>query len=101
VHRAAWPEADELRTLAGDGDPAALEVAGQVLSELRGAKSAAKLGMRAEISVAVVSDTATRLEVLASVLSDVVAAGNVTEVRTEVADEFSVDATVVAPPEAD
>jgi valyl-tRNA synthetase len=101
VHRAGWPEADELRTLAGDGDPAALEVAGQVLSELRGAKSAAKLGMRAEISVAVVADTAARLEVLASVLSDVVAAGNVTEVRTEVADEFSVDATVVAPPEAD
>ena len=101
VHRAAWPEADELRALAGDGDPAALEVAGQVLSELRGAKSAAKLGMRAEISVAVVADTAARLEVLASVLSDVVAAGNVTEVRTEVADEFSVDATVVAPPEAD
>jgi valyl-tRNA synthetase len=101
VHRAAWPEADELRTLAGDGDPAALEVAGQVLSELRGAKSAAKLGMRAEISVAVVADTAARLEVLGSVLSDVVAAGNVTEVRTEVADEFSVDATVVAPPEAD
>jgi hypothetical protein len=57
--------------------------------------------MRAEISVAVVADTAARLEVLASVLSDVVAAGNVTEVRTEVADEFSVDATVVAPPEAD
>ena len=100
VHRAAWPAADELRALAGDGDPAALEVAGQVLSELRGAKSAAKLGMRAEVAVAVVADTAARLEVLGSVLSDVVAAGNVTEVRTEVAEEFSVDATVVAPPES-
>jgi valyl-tRNA synthetase len=70
-----------------------------VLSELRGAKSAAKLGMRAEVAVAVVHDTEQRLSVLDTVMSDVVAAGNVTEVRTQIADAFSVDATVVAPPQ--
>ena len=97
VHNAAWPETGELAAMAGDADPAALELAGQVLSELRGAKSAAKVSMRAEIATAVVRDTAERLALLAPVLADVVEAGNVTEMRTEVAEEFSVEATVVPP----
>ncbi len=42
-------------------------------------------------------DTAERLALLAPVLADVVEAGNVTEMRTEVAEEFSVEATVVPP----
>jgi valyl-tRNA synthetase len=98
VHVSAWPDADELTTGAGGADPAALELAGQVLSELRGAKSAAKASMRAEVALAVITDTAARLEVLAPVLADVVEAGNVTEVRTEVGETFSVTATVVPPP---
>jgi hypothetical protein len=55
--------------------------------------------MRAEISLAVVRDTAERLELLGTVLADVVEAGNVAELRTEVTETFSVEATVV-PPEA-
>ena len=97
VHRAAWPDAAELRALAAGADPAGLEMAGQVLSELRGAKSAAKVSMRAEIAVATVSDTEERLAVLAPVLGDVVDAGNVTEIRTETAGSFAVAATVVPP----
>ena len=97
VHNAAWPETAELASMAGGADPAALELAGQVLSELRGAKSAAKVSMRAEIATAVVRDTAERLALLAPVLADVVEAGNVTEMRTEVAEEFSVVASVVPP----
>ena len=97
VHRAAWPDAAELQALAAGADPAGLEMAGQVLSELRGAKSAAKVSMRAEIAVATVSDTEERLAVLAPVLADVVDAGNVTEVRTETAEAFAVAATVVPP----
>ena len=97
VHRAAWPDAAELHALAAGADPAGLEIAGQVLSELRGAKSAAKVSMRAEIAVAVVSDTDERLALLAPVLADVVDAGNVTEVRTEPAAVFAVAATVVPP----
>ena len=42
-----------------------------------------------------VRDTAERLALLAPVLADVVEAGNVTEMRTEVAEEFSVEATAV------
>src|SRR5437764_146601 len=39
VHRASWPTSDEL---AGGGDPAVLEAAASVLSEIRKAKTAAK-----------------------------------------------------------
>ncbi len=99
VHTSAWPDAEHLRALSAGADPAALEVAGQVLSELRGAKSAAKVSMRAEISLAVVADSDERLALLAPVLADVVEAGHVTEVRTETAETFSVRATVVPPPE--
>jgi valyl-tRNA synthetase len=99
VHHAAWPETAELAALADGADPAALELAGQVLSELRGAKSAAKVSMRAEITSAVVRDTSERLALLAPVLADVVEAGNVTGMRTEVAEELSVEATVAPPDE--
>jgi valyl-tRNA synthetase len=94
VHRAEWPDAAGIRALAGDGDPAALEVASAVLSELRGAKSAAKVSMRAPIELAVVSDTAARLALLDSVASDVADAAKVVELRTQEADALAVDATV-------
>ncbi len=101
VHRAAWPEAEPLRTLAGDADPAALDVAGAVLSELRRAKSEAKVSMRAGVELAVVADTDARLALFDSVRDDVVGAGNVAEVRTEVAEAFAVTATITPPPPAD
>ncbi|MGJ9710758.1 valine--tRNA ligase [Actinotignum sp. GS-2025c] len=46
VHRAAWPEAAPLREAAGSGNAELLEVAGQVLTVLRGVKSAAKVSQR-------------------------------------------------------
>ncbi len=98
VHSASWPNAAELRSLAAEASSDALDLAGQVLSELRGAKSAAKASMRAEVTLAVVTDAAERLELLAGVLDDVVATGNVIELRTQVGDDFAVEATVVAPP---
>ncbi len=101
VHRAAWPEAEPLRALAGDADPAALDVAGAVLSEMRRAKSEAKASMRAGVELLVVADTETRLALFDSVRDDVVGAGNVAEVRTEIADAFSVTAAITPPPPAD
>ncbi|MEI2698542.1 MAG: class I tRNA ligase family protein [Microthrixaceae bacterium] len=98
VHSSRWPESAELRPLAADASADALDLAGQVLSELRGAKSAAKASMRAEVSLAVITDTAERLDLLAGVIDDVVATGNVTELRTQVGAGFTVEATVVPPP---
>ena len=98
VHSSRWPESAELRPLAADASADALDLAGQVLSELRGAKSAAKASMRAEVSLAVITDTAERLDLLAGVIDDVVATGHVTELRTQVGAGFTVEATVVPPP---
>ena len=47
VHRAAWPETGELPT---GGDPALLGVVAAALVGIRGAKSAAKVSMKAEAS---------------------------------------------------
>ncbi len=93
-----WPDADELRSLAAEGDALALEVAGQVLSELRGAKSAAKVSMRAEIERAVITDTPDRLTVLATVQDDVAAAAKVVDWSTAEGDTLAVDTTIAVPP---
>jgi valyl-tRNA synthetase len=53
VHVAAWPAAGEAGE-AGDGDPAVLAVAADVLARVRKAKSAARLSMRAEAARVVV-----------------------------------------------
>jgi len=97
VHRATWPLADELRLIAADGDPAALEIAGDVLSELRGAKSAAKVRMGAPIERAVVQDTAERLALFDLIASDVAEAGKVVSLTTADAETLTVHTTITPP----
>ncbi|MEX0768956.1 MAG: class I tRNA ligase family protein, partial [Microthrixaceae bacterium] len=94
VHRSEWPAADELQLIAADGNPAALELAAQVLSELRGAKSAAKVRMGSPIQQATVSDTAERLALLSTVVGDVAEAGKVEELLTETAETLSVQTKI-------
>ena len=94
VHNAAWPDATELRAVAADGDARALEVAGAVLSELRGAKSAAKVSMRTPIEAAEVIDTAERIALLRTVATDVAETGKVMDLRLTEGDQFAVAATV-------
>ena len=96
VHRAEWPTADPLRSLAGDGDPAALAVAASVLSELRGAKSAAKVSMRTPIERAVVTDTAERLALLRTVAVDVAEAGKVLDLQLVEGETLAVEVTFAA-----
>ncbi|TDC03468.1 valine--tRNA ligase [Nonomuraea longispora] len=76
VHRAPWPQA-EPRGGRGDGDPAVLAVASDVLGRVRKAKSEAKLSMRAEVSRLTVSGPEIALVRLAQ--DDLCAAGNVEE----------------------
>jgi valyl-tRNA synthetase len=92
VHAAAWPDADEL--LGGDVDVAPLDVAVDVLAELRRAKSDAQRSMRTEVERAVVRDTAERLAALEDARDDVVSAGRVRSLETSEAGEFGVDATL-------
>ncbi|MBM3662949.1 MAG: valine--tRNA ligase, partial [Actinobacteria bacterium] len=100
VHTSAWPTAEELRATAGlgasTGSPETLAVAGAVLSELRGAKSAAKVGMKAVIQRAEVVDDPVRLELLRSVLDDLTEAGRVEEFVLNEGAELSVTCTLAA-----
>ncbi|MGH3672061.1 MAG: valine--tRNA ligase, partial [Pseudonocardiaceae bacterium] len=62
VHRAAWPQADELRALTSlarlpEGDPSVLVIASDVLRQIRKAKSDAKRSIRTEATSVTVTDT--------------------------------------------
>ncbi|CAM5590114.1 Valine--tRNA ligase OS=Streptomyces alboniger OX=132473 GN=valS PE=3 SV=1 [Streptomyces alboniger] len=79
VHRAAWPDAGELRRYAGD--EALLGTASEVIAAVRGAKSRARLSMRAEVARATVSAPRAVLDRFAPAEGDVRAAGRIAEVE--------------------
>ncbi len=97
VHRSSWPSVEEFGDLPAKGNPEALDLAAEVLSSLRGAKSAAKIRMGSEIRSAVISDTPERLELFATVASDVALAGKVLSLTTAPADAYSVEAQIEQP----
>jgi valyl-tRNA synthetase len=87
IHRAAWPTSGELRAIVGDGTsadgvPSPLVVAADVLTQIRKAKSDAKVSQRAEVDRVTVTDTSDRLIALAAAEGDVKAAGSVAELAT-------------------
>jgi valyl-tRNA synthetase len=97
VHRASWPvpdEASEVSEVSDAGESSVLEVAAEVLRQIRRAKSDAKRSIRAEVASVVVADTAARIAAVRLVLSDLRSAGNVAELElVELADpgEPSID----------
>jgi valyl-tRNA synthetase len=104
VHRAAWPDADELVAAAGAGaatpsgsengharEDVALEVTADVLREVRKAKSQAKRPMRAPVSRVVVRDTAERLAALALGEGDLLQAGSIELLEPVEDGEFAVE----------
>jgi valyl-tRNA synthetase len=72
VHRATWPTVDEL---TADGEPSLLDIAGEVLTQVRKAKSTEKRSMRAEVSRLVVRDTAERIALVRQAEADLRNAG--------------------------
>jgi valyl-tRNA synthetase len=98
VHRASWPDAQELAAALGEAqavDPhtedTALAVTADVLKEVRKAKSQASRPMRAPVARVVVRDTAERLEALKLGCDDLVQTGSIDELRTAESDEFAVE----------
>jgi valyl-tRNA synthetase len=77
VHRASWPSGSELRAAAGDADPAVLDVAAEVLAEVRKAKSAARLSQRHEVTLLTVAGESARLATLRLAEADLRHAGAV------------------------
>jgi valyl-tRNA synthetase len=95
IHLAPWPEP---LGAGGDlGDPLPLEVAGQVLSAVRRAKSQAGRSMRSPVARVVVRDLPERLAALALVSDDLRAAGAIAELERTPADAFDVE-VALAPP---
>jgi valyl-tRNA synthetase len=80
VHQAAWPGAGELRATAGAADERLLDAASAAIAAVRGAKSAARLSMRAPVRKLVVSAGEADLALIRPVLGDVQAAGKVEQV---------------------
>ena len=98
IHRAPWPESAALRAAGAGEDPVVLDVAASVLSEIRKAKTAAHVSMRAEVTSLVVRDTAPRLASLSGALADLAEAGRVGDTAVEESHEFSVEVTLAPIP---
>jgi valyl-tRNA synthetase len=81
VHRAAWPRPGEVA--AGSADPLVLAVASEAIAAVRGAKSAAKMPMRAPVRALVVAGPPEHLAAAGAALPDIAGAGRVehTELR--------------------
>jgi len=93
VHAAAWPSLDA--SSAEAGDPAVLAVAADVLGQVRKAKTAAKLSMRAEAARVVVLGPDP--SVVSAAAGDLMAAGNIADLSVGHAAEFSTEVTLAEP----
>ncbi len=100
VHRTAWPQADESRTLADHAAQLDYLVAADVLGAVRKAKSEARRSMRAEVTRVCVTDTPERLGALARVEADVRGAGSIEHLDTEPGDTFAVEVELADEPAA-
>ncbi len=94
VHRAAWPDHQSLRALAGDADQAVIDVAAEVLSEVRRAKTEAKMSLRAEVDKVVVTAPETARAFVESVAADLCDAGRIADLELRGGDEIVVDVTL-------
>jgi len=92
IHRAPWPDADELWPAQQQGDVAVLDMVASVLGEVRRAKTDARASMRAEVARLTVVDSPERLALLRQAESDLCDAGGVVElVRREGAPDVIVE----------
>jgi valyl-tRNA synthetase len=77
VHRQAWPLPDEHAGAVGEADPALLEPVAAVLAGIRGAKSAAKVGMRTPVTALRVAASPADVAAARQAEADLRAAGRV------------------------
>jgi valyl-tRNA synthetase len=101
VHHAPWPEAGQLADAAegaGEQEEWALELAADVLKEVRTAKSQAQRKMRAPVARVVVRDSAERLQALGLALDDLRQAGVIEHVELVAEGEFAVEVKLADEP---
>nr|WP_232676498.1 valine--tRNA ligase [Nocardioides sp. R-C-SC26] len=95
VHRASWPEALELGS-AGASDGTTVDAVATALAGIRGAKSTAKVSMRAALSRAEVRGPAALVAQAELAAADLRAAGKVTGELVFVADDTATELSVTA-----
>jgi valyl-tRNA synthetase len=92
IHTARWPSGDEVRDRGGrDGDERLLDVAAELLGEIRKAKSSAQLSLGSEVGRVRLHDTAERIELVRAVEGDVLAAARAAGIDYVTAPEFRVE----------
>ena len=96
IHRSRWPEAAELRALAQGADPALIGEIANALSQVRKAKSEAKVSMRAAVESANIAATELQLGRLQGAIADFKAAGSIDKLTFSSGDSIEVD-VVLAP----
>lgn len=96
IHRSPWPESTHLHALAHGADPALIGEIANALSQVRKAKSEAKVSMRAVVESANIAATETQLARLQGAIADFKAAGSIGELTFSSGDQIEV-AVVLAP----
>jgi valyl-tRNA synthetase len=99
IHRASWPDPD-IDLPSVPQNPEVLFATAQALAGVRGAKSVAKVSMRTEVTRAVISGPAERLDLVRRGLEDLLAAGRITGTvvfNPSDAPEITVEATLASP----
>jgi valyl-tRNA synthetase len=77
VHRASWPVGTDLGSAAA-ADPSIIDAVAEALAGIRGAKSQAKVGMKAELSRVEVSGPEDRVRAVEAAAEDLRKAGKIT-----------------------
>ena len=98
IHRAPWPDAAALAEAAADGEPAVLDVAAAVLSEIHKAKTAEQRSLRTEVARVEVADDEAQLDALRLAADDVRLAGRVDELVLRSAPDRQVTVELAAEP---
>ena len=95
IHRASWPVVTELGSAAA-ANPATVDAVATVLRGVRGAKSQAKVSMRARLSQVTVSGPQELLDRVALATDDLIAVGKIDELVLTASEgtELEIDATL-------
>ena len=94
MHKQGWPTVGE--TAIDDGEARLLALVGEALSQVRKAKSEAKVSMRTEVPTAVVHGGPADVELLSTAADDLKSAGKIADLRLEPAEvtTLTVDVTL-------
>ncbi|MDP2013844.1 MAG: class I tRNA ligase family protein, partial [Actinomycetota bacterium] len=96
IHRSTWPDASHLHSLAHGADPALISEIANALSQVRKAKSEAKVSMRAVVESANISASENQLARLQGAVADFKAAGSIGELTFSTGESIEVE-VVLAP----